>query len=188
VSSRQLLVILVLMLLAGGTRWWLTRMENVDGRTGGLPEARSEYTLDNFELLVMDKQGLPSFQVESEHLEKLPADDSVVLQSPSMYLFADGEKTWRIDAQSGWIRQDGEELVLRGNVLMSKGEEKERFIIRARNLRLYPQQELAESDEPVSLSRPGTAMRGVGLKARLDVEKFELLSEVKGRYVPQNIQ
>jgi lipopolysaccharide export system protein LptC len=184
VSSRQLLAIFLLALLAGGTRWWLMRLQEANRQAGGLPDAHLEYTLDNFDLLVMDKQGLPSFQIESPHLEKTPVDGSVVLQQPRMYLFENGSKTWRIDAQSGWIREDGEEVLLLGKVLMTKGQDREQLIIRAQDLKIYPQQDLAQSSEPVDISRPGTVMAGVGLKARLDLEKFELLSEVKVRYEP----
>lgn len=179
-----MLVFLLLALLAGGTRWWLMRLQDADRQAGGLPEARSEYTLDNFDLLVMDKQGLPSFQVRSPYLEKMPVDGSVVLQQPRMYLFENGNKTWRIDAQSSWIRHDGEEILLQGDVFMTKGKDQEQLNIRAQDLKLYPQQELVQSSESVKISRPGTVMVGVGLKARLDLEKFELLSEVKGRYEP----
>ena len=65
-----------------------------------------------------------------------------------------------------------------------KGEEQQRFIIRAQDLRIYPQEDRAESDRPVHVSQPGTVLSGVGLKVRLDLEKFELLSEVQGRYEP----
>lgn len=183
-SSRQLLAIIMLALLAGSTRWWLMRLQDADRQAGGPPDTRSEYTLDSFDLLVMDRQGLPSFQIESPHLEKMPMDGSVVIKSPRMYLFENGNKTWRIDAESGWIRADGEEILLQGNVLMTKGQDRDQFTIRAQDLRIYPQQELAQSSEPVHISRPGTVMAGVGLKARLDLGKFELLSEVKGRYEP----
>ena len=186
-SSRQLSAILLLALLAGATRWWWMRLQDADRQSRGLPEAHSEYTLDNFDLLVMDQQGLPSFQVEARRLEKSPADGSVLLQQPTLYLFENGNKTWRIDARSAWISQDGEELLLKGNVLMRKGQNRNEILVRAQDLRIFPQQKLAQSSESVHISHAGTVMAGVGLKARLDLELFELLSEVKGRYeAPQS--
>jgi lipopolysaccharide export system protein LptC len=183
-TNQKLLAILLLTVLAAGTRWWLIRMQDADQKAGSLPDARSEYTLDNFDLLVMNKQGLPSFQIESPRLERVPNDGSAIVEKPLMHLFENGNRTWRIDAESGWVRQDGEEILLQGKVLMSKGKAQEQIVVHARDLTLYPQKELAQSSEPVQISRPGTVMAGVGLKARLDLEKFELLSEVKGRYEP----
>jgi lipopolysaccharide export system protein LptC len=184
VSSQRWLAILLLALLATGTRWWLMRTQEADRAIGGLPDARSEYTLDNFDLLVMDKQGLPSFQIESPRLERVPNDGSSIVEQPRMHLFENGNKTWRIDAQSGWIRQDGAEILLQGEVLMTKGQGQDQFIINARDLKIFPRKELALSSEAVKIQRPGTVMAGIGLKARLDLEKFELMSEVEGQYEP----
>ena len=94
-ANRRLLTILLLTVLAAGTRWWMMRIQDTGQKAGGLPDARSEYTLDNFDLLVMDKQGSPSFQMESPHLEKLPMDGSTRVQQPQMHLFEDGKKAAR---------------------------------------------------------------------------------------------
>jgi len=190
VSTRQALAIVLLILVATGSRWWLIQTREDDRRANALPAARSEYTLDNFDLLVMDKQGLPSFQIAAPHLEKQPSDGSVQVRKPLMHLFEQGVKTWRIEAQNGWVSADGEQVKLMGDVLMTKdmANQQEPLVIRARDLKIFPQKERVESSEAVQINRPGTQINGIGLRARLKPEKYELLSEVKVRYEPKKIQ
>lgn len=184
VNTRRLVQVTLLIALAGLTRWWLISREPDEGPEM-LPTARSDYTLENFELLAMNDQGDPSFQVQSPYLEKVPEDGSVVLRTPVVHLYEEGQHRWRIDANSGWIRADGGEMELQGRVVLAQDEPRH-LTIRTQNLRIYPDEDRAHTDHPVRIERPDAQMDGVGLDAWLDSERIELLSEVKGHYEPPN--
>ena len=80
-------VTLVLLVMAGLTRWLLLVVQDGDEDRQVLPDARSDYTLEEFDLLVMNRQGDPSFRIESPYLEKSPVDESVSLIQPLVFLF-----------------------------------------------------------------------------------------------------
>jgi lipopolysaccharide export system protein LptC len=173
----------VLLVMAGLTRWLLLVVQDGDEDRQVLPDARSDYTLEEFNLLVMNRQGDPSFRIESPYLEKNPVDESVSLSQPLVYLFDGGQQSWRINAEEGWIQADGDEIELRGRVVLGR-EFPGQLTIRTQNLRIYPNEDRAYTDQAVKIDRPGAELNGVGLEAWLDSERIEILSKVKGHYEP----
>ena len=182
-SSRKLWSIAVL-LIAAGVSLWAARWLVGDRRSPlPLPTARSDYVLENFDLLIMNAEGIPRFRVESPYLEKNPADESVSLDQPHMWLFEAGNLSWEARAANGWIRADGEEILLTGEVELQEQAGGD-MRVETSQLTLYPEVHLAHSSAAVDLRQNGVWMDGVGLDADLSARRFEILSKVKGRYDP----
>jgi len=182
VNQRLALRIGMLLVLAAATRWLLVSLAD-DDDAPRLPSARSDYTLEDFDLQVMNDAGQPSFRVISPFLEKSPDDGSVTVDTPVVFLYDRGAENWRIDSASGWIRADGEELERRGDVVLDR-RQPEALTIRTPSLWIYPELEQARSQQAVRIERPGVTLEGVGMNAWLGSQRIELLSEVKGHYEP----
>ncbi|MDQ2694112.1 MAG: LPS export ABC transporter periplasmic protein LptC, partial [Pseudomonadota bacterium] len=94
--------------------------------------------------------------------------------------------TWRIRAGEGWISPDNRVVRLEQAVTFTRpaasGERP--VVITTRNVVWRPKDDYAETAEPVRAETPGGVLTGVGMKAYLNTQQFELLSEVRGRYEP----
>ncbi len=176
---------IVILLLAAGSSFWAARWLAGDRRAPSPPPAaRSDYSLQTFDLLVMNGQGLPSFRVEAPYLEKSPHDESMSITEPRMWLFEAGDPSWKARADSGWIRADGEEIVLTGAVQLEQMSG-DSLRVQTNELTFYPETRLAGSQAPVQLHRDGMRMDGLGLDADLKTRRFELLSQVRAHYDPK---
>ncbi len=175
---------IAILLLAAGASFWAVRWLGRDGRAPSpLPEARSDYALHTFALVVMNSGGLPSFRLEAPYLEKSPEDESLTVEEPRLWLFEEGRMRWRARAAQGWIRGDGEEIRLTGAVQVNE-EAEEGLALQTTELTLFPDSRLASSSAPVELRQRDMRMHGLGLDADLNARRFELLSQVRGQYDP----
>ena len=147
---------------------------------------RSDYILENFELTALDDDGKESFSVAAPHLERDPAGKSLTLRLPR-FSFPDKEGgRWLTTSNSAWVAEKGVEVRLIDKVEMigppSPLGERTRFSTRLLNI--FPKQDLALTDEPVTMSRADSILRGTGLRADMQAHRIQLLANVKGRYAP----
>lgn len=184
-SWRSVVTVLLLLgaLLSGWSVWKQQRQER--GPTG--PAARSDYVLENFELIVLDKQGRESFTVRAPRLARDPVEKTLDIPTP-LFLIPPGEAggdTWEVRAGSGWVSANAEELRLRDDVLASRvGGTGAPTTVRTERLNVYPETRRASSPDRVVITRPGSILSGRGLQLDMANKKYSFASEVRHRYAP----
>jgi len=149
--------------------------------------ARSDYVLHEFTLVVLNAEGLESFSVEAPLLRQTVGARTLELETP-LFLLPDRDHRerprWQLIADSGLVSADGQHIRLSGDVQATPFDERNPMRIETGRLDLFPQQELATSDALVTITRPGTTMLGTGMRAQLDANRVELLSNVNFRNEP----
>jgi lipopolysaccharide export system protein LptC len=190
VSWRGILT-LVLLVAAAVSGWsvWTHR----PGRAAATPaDARSDYLLHDFELVVLDKQGQEAFTLRAPQLERHPGDRTMSLATPVFTIPpAPNSKngSWEVRSTTGWVSAEGDELRLRGDVVAtnagSDGEGPGGAVkMTTQELNVFPDARRATSAADVTITQPGSILRGHGMNALLDSKRIQLKSNVKGRYVP----
>ena len=179
-SSARVAALVALVALAIITRVLVMRSQQSDG-ADRLPEGTSDYALVDFELTAMDHAGRRSFNLMAPRLEKDPADESAKVVEPSIDLYHDARLDWRVTADSGWVRGDGGEIRLQGNVEL-RSRDSEPVVVNSEALVIYPEVRSVTTQEHVRLRRSKNTMTGKGLRADLESDRWELLSDVKTRF------
>lgn len=147
---------------------------------------RSDYTLENFELTALDQEGKESFSVTAPHLERDPAGKSLTLRLPQ-FSFPDKEGgRWLATSNSAWVAEKGVEVRLIDKVEMTGPPSPlgERAQFKTRLLNVFPKQDLALTDEQVTMTQGDSILSGTGLRADMRAHRIQLLANVKGRYAP----
>ena len=174
---------LLAVAVAGGLAVWQLR-------PGAPPPpnnpARSDYILENFELVSLDEKGLESFSVAAPRLERDPRGKSLTLQLPR-FSFPDKDGgRWNATSKSAWVAEKGVEVRLTDQVELvgppTPAGDRTRFS--TANLQIFPKQDLALSQDRVTVSRADSILRGTGLRADMRSKHIQLLDDVKGRYAP----
>lgn len=175
---------LVLMVAAIATGWsvWHQRDRGPDG-TGD--DTRSDYVLHDFELVALDGQGRESFTLRAPRMSRNPGERSMDMASP-VFLLPDSERRyWKVVAKRGWVSAEGDELRLRGDVRVTSPPGQRKVAMNTEQLNVYPERDLATSPEVVTITQPGSILRGRGLETNLASKRYELKSQVHTRYVPR---
>lgn len=175
------LVLLAAALVTGWAAWKQGSPPTVEV-TG--PE-RSEYVLRDFELTSLNDQGNESFTVRAPHLEQTPGDRSLVLDTP-LFLIPDRDHGyWQARSLTAHVTADHDQMQLHGQVRITSPEDAERPTkMESERLDVFPGTRTASTDAEVTVTQPGSTMRGTGLHADLEARRFVFQSKVNSRYVP----
>jgi lipopolysaccharide export system protein LptC len=184
-SSAQRLAAVLLALAAALSSWLLWQLREEDGPPQLVGPPRSDYHVDQFELLAFDEAGAEAFSLRGPRLSRHPALGTFDIEQPRLRLPGEGEG-WQGRAERGWISADATRVRLTGNVDLRGGAPRRGGALRLRSeeLELLPRENRALSAQPVTVTGPGSILRGRGLRADLDAKRVELLAEVTGRYEP----
>jgi lipopolysaccharide export system protein LptC len=178
-----LIVVLLVAAIASGWSAWRQRAEQPATTTAS---DRSDYVLEDFELVSLDRAGQESFTLRAPHLQRDPVDGTLALQQPVFLLpEEDGGFYWDLRGATGWISADSNEMRLDGDVVAISDPAGSRAMrMETDALQVFPRERRARSDAAVTITQPGTTMRGIGMEADLADKRFQLTSKVQTRYVP----
>jgi len=177
---------LVLLVAAALSGWslWQNRVVEKDTRSGA---ERSAYRLRDFELTVLDRRGNESFTLRAPLLQETPGAKTMNLTTPLFLLPDKNGQYWRVRAKTGWVGDEREEIRLRGNVdLRSPSGDSRSIQLQTQQLNVFPDTKRATSAATVTVTQPGSILRGRGLEADLADKRYTLLSQVRARYVRSN--
>jgi lipopolysaccharide export system protein LptC len=167
-APRQALLALALAALGLGAWWW--RDAQLPDETPSRPrERRPDYIVEQLEATQMDETGRVHRLLQADNLRHYPNNAGSDLADPRLTIFTEPGAPWVTNADRGWISEQSDELRLRGNVVISReGSPSNRPIrIETERLRVRPDEEYAETDDPVRLSSEADWIESIGVRAWL---------------------
>lgn len=177
---------LLLLVAAALSGWsvWNNRVVDEDARRAS---GRSGYVLRDFELTALDKSGKESFSLRAPKLQETPGAKTMDLTTP-LFLLPDKQgKYWEVRARTGWVSENREEIRLRGDVDTRSPQGDPRQVnMKTEQLNVFPDASRATSASVVTITQPGSILRGRGLEADLADKRYKLLSQVRSQYVRSN--
>lgn len=179
--------ILILVLLAAAiASGWSAWRQGADVEETTVASDRSDYVLEDFELVSLDDEGREAFTLRAPWLQRDPADGTLALREPVFLLPEEGgEYYWDLRGATGWISADSSEMRLDGDVVAVSDPAGDRAMrMETDALQVFPEQRRARTNAAVTITQPGTTMQGTGMEADLAGKRFQLTSKVQTRYVP----
>lgn len=180
---------IALALLAGLGQlllWWFGPAPKTDTFVG---PPRSSYTLINASMTEYNAEGLPSFLLQTPHLERREGDDSLYLNSPTFQLPSNQDEVpdWHGESLYGWVNKDGTQLKLQGPVSMSRAAFDDTPITRIEtaDVTAWPNESRVETAAPAQMVQGRTRISGIGMRADLTDKHLELLDDVHAIFPPR---
>lgn len=177
------LLLLIAAIVSGWSAW---RQRDTPAANVAVEE-RSDYTLEDFELVALDNAGKESVTLRAPHLQRNPADQTLDITSP-LFLLPDAEgQHWQVRAKVAWIDASFDELRLQGDVRGTSPEQAPvPTAFETQRLNLIPATRLASTPDAVTITRPGSILSGRGFEANLKTKQYRILSQAKTRYEPSS--
>lgn len=112
--------------------------------------------------------------------------DYTDFSSPELTLLSPDDAPWKITAKTGKANHNGDKIQLWGDVhIRQKSEAGQMSELTTPYLVVRPEQQYAETNKPVIINSAGSETRAVGMKAYLQQDIIQLLSNVRGIHEPQ---
>lgn len=114
------------------------------------------------------------------------SDDSSDLEQPVLKLYSDNHEPWEIKADQGHATEGIREIELWDNVRLHQNHNgnHQEITIKTTRAKVFPEQNYAETDQPVDFVQPGVTIKSIGVKAHFKQGQVELLSNAQGQYEP----
>jgi len=175
----------VLFLVAAVTGWMVWKLHQREEVPPLYGPPRSDYMLIDYEMVALDEAGKESFRVNGPMLARHPYLGTLDVDQPS-FLFPDSSgKSWNARAARAFVTARGEEVRLSGGVEFDGPPDADgRIELRTPQLSVLPETRELTSDAAVTVTGPGSILRGRGLRADLNTRRFQL-SDVTGHYAPK---
>jgi len=161
-----------------------------DQDTAGLPladlDTRLSYALWDFSGVLLDKEGNVNVRVDAPMLRNTADSQVGTVENPRLRIH-EGQEEWYITADSAIITPDREfiSLIGRVDVLNQNLTTNKRLGIQTRDVMLNIAPRLVSTDSAVSIQQNQDTLDAVGMKLDMKNKHYELLHQVRARYVTQ---
>ena len=91
---------------------------------------------------------------------------------------------WEVRSKQGWVSAEGDELRLTGDVNATSPQGTTPTTFASQTLNVFPETDRASSRDVVTVTQPGSILRGRGFEANLKSKRYTLLADVRTRYAP----
>jgi len=147
-------------------------------------DTRLSYALWDFTGVLLDKQGNMNLRVDAPMLRNRADTQIGTIENPRLRIMEDQEE-WYITADSAIITADREfvSLVGRVDLLRRNLETQESLGIQTRDVILNITPRLVSTDAAVSIQQDQDRLDAVGMKLDMINNRYELLNQVRTRYV-----
>ena len=163
------LILLLAAIVSGWSAW-----KNRD-----IPEAnrvvvdRSDYVMRDFEMIALNGEGQEAVAVRAPEMARNPHDQTFTITTPLFLLPEEEGRSW--------------ELRLKGDVhgTSPKGGTRQAEF-RTDTLDVFPDRNVAQTDDVVTVTQPGSRLSGRGFETNLKTKDYTFKSEVRSIYEPRS--
>jgi lipopolysaccharide export system protein LptC len=176
--------ILLLAVLAALT-FWLDRVVRPSA-AGPDPTARHDpdYIVDRLTAMRMAANGSVKHTLFADRMIHYPDDDTTHLTMPRFVSYAAAAAAVTVSAREGLVSSEGENIHFRNDVRLTRAPfaDKSELVVETSYLHIIPDQNIARTDQPVTITDANTVVRAVGLELNNETQVLKLLSRVRGTY------
>ncbi len=175
----------VLLLLLALLSWWLNTKVQPPPR---LPDRSSrhdpDFYVEGFSAARMNEDGTKRYELVGKRLTHYPDDQSTELESPSLVYFDYERAPVTVRSDLAQVTHGGKDVFFSGNVQVSRSgyaENPELGLFTTR-LHVVPDQEFAQTDQPVTMIEGNSKASSIGLEFDNKTRQIKLLSNVQATY------
>lgn len=134
----------------------------------------------------MNKEGLPAARIVTPRVIHYAITDKTEFLKPAITLYRNSPEPWVITSHYAETTQGIEKIFLWDNVMIHHNHDRSQSTLQFNtdSLTVFPNQEVAETNDPVTLIQPDLLVHAKGMQANLKQGTIKLLSQVQGSYRP----
>lgn len=177
------LILLVAAVVSGWSAWKQRDVAEPEAVTSDRPD----YLMRDFEMISLDDEGKESMTLRAPEMHRNPKDQTFTIATPLFLLPDNDGHHWEMRSQTAWVSPKGDEMRLSGDVKgISPNETAIPTTFDTQRLNVFPRRNLASTDAPVTITRPGSILSGVGFETNTKTKQYTFKSQVKTRYEPNS--
>ncbi|MFJ4196695.1 LPS export ABC transporter periplasmic protein LptC [Pseudomonas sp. NPDC089534] len=181
---RNILLFCCIAAIFGAVGYWNISPERfLDKPAVSAQESPIDWYATNTHTLQYLEDGKVQYEMTSQKAEHVKATDITLVTKPDLNMFRGTEYPWHVTSERGEVNPGGTEVELIDSVRIKRTDEKNRdTLITTTRMTVFPQEQYAQTEQPVRIDGAGGVSTGKGMKAYLKDSRIHLLSNVRGQY------
>ena len=174
----------LLLVAAVGSGWLMLDVDSQHALRPNSSVTGPDIVVEGLLSTTLGADGLPKRKVRASKMVHLPDSDTHELTDPFMEVLRPDQSPWFVSSERGLLSPDGDEMMLIGNVHIwrNAADGARQLDIRTSDMRVLPNEEYGETDQPVTITTPHSQSTSVGARAYLKTGRLEMLSQVRTVY------
>jgi len=176
-------LLIMALLLSGWSFFIIYHPHSAIQEDLGKPDAFMEDVIATF----IDKQGKPTLKIAAPKMSHYMENDATKIVKPLLTLYRKSPQPWHLTADHARTLQGISQIFLQDNVIIDHpgDDQNEKTTLLTPSLIVYPEKQLALTEDPVIINQPNTKIHAVGMNADLSSGAIKLLSQTQGEYSVQ---
>ena len=144
--------------------------------------------MENVTATIMNKQGLPSLKVATPKMVHYFNNDITDILKPYVTIYRNTPQPWTINSDYAVATEGTTQIDFQNNVVIHHPADTSNPVttLQTTALTVFPDKQIASTDQPVVIQQPDTIVHGIGMLANLNDGTVRLLKEAEGQYVPKS--
>lgn len=175
--------LLLLLLLAGATFWLSRAVTGIPAKSDGDKRHDPDMMVERFTAKQFGIDGKVRYTLSAKKMVHYPDDDTSHLTDVTLQAFEKDQPPLNATADTALLTQKGDEVFLRGNVVMMRvaGPTSSQITVRTNYLHMIPDAGIAKTDEPVIIQDASVVINATSMLANNKTQTI-VLTRVNANY------
>ena len=175
-----------LIILVIGLGCWSIFISKHAENTLADADHRPDALMENVVATIINKEGNPSLRVEAPKMIHYADNDTTDIETPHITMYRQSPEPWHINSNYAKATQGLGKLYFWDNVVIRHMSDiaNPTTTMTTTTLTVFPDKQIAQTSDHVTLIQPDTTIHGLGMLANLNDGTVQLLSQARGEYVP----
>jgi len=180
---RTIVVFACIAAIFAAVGYWNISPERFLDQPAPVVEEKIDWYATNTHTLQYLPDGKVQYEMTADKVDHVKATDITLVTTPDLNMFRGTEFPWHVQSKRAEVNSGGTEVELIDSVRVARTDEKNRTtIITSTRMTVFPQQQYAQTEQPVRIDGAGGVSTGTGMKAYLKESRIHLQSNVRGQY------
>ncbi|MEZ5525210.1 MAG: LPS export ABC transporter periplasmic protein LptC [Pseudomonadales bacterium] len=150
-------------------------------------DSEPDFYMEGAQITQYSETGHVKQQLDAQLVQHFPLGDFTLAEAPQVRLFHTDGTPWNIWADKGRITHQDDTIVLRDNVKLKRTLAGKTQHLNTEKLTLQVAKDLAYTDLPVVITDASTRLNATGMKAFINENRIEFLSNVRVTHDPAKV-
>jgi lipopolysaccharide export system protein LptC len=143
-----------------------------------------DYIVDKLAAISMNQAGAAGYTLSAEKMLHYPDDDTTLMTQPQLVSYSSEKAPVTITSNEATVSSNGEHVYFRDNVRVTRAADGKNteMVMRTAFLHVVPDDKIAKTDRPVTITDAATTVTAVGLEFNSETHVMKLFSNVRGTY------
>lgn len=144
--------------------------------------------MENVVAVMMNKKGIPSLKIKAPKMTHYNKHDVTDIEKPDITVYRQSPEPWHIHSDYAKAIRGINEIQFWDNVVINhqKDSSNPRTTITTTALTIFPNDQIAKTNQAVTFQQPATTVHGIGMIADMNIGTIKLLSNTRGEYAPNS--